>query len=334
MAAYSEIELSGLIGSNPLGALAAFGVLRLCQDVPELKTSKLYWRMEDDWMAVLGIEADIKNDTFVELLVNRQESRSLDTFNWSVDIRVNPQDYRNRLIDQAQKSAMGEHWHADYYAAYGSEYVMDGSKGLVKPTAFHMTSGQQKFLDSIVKLGKAMQNDTQEAFREALFGPWKYADQQHSLGWDPTTERMYALRHRAPTSENPRCVSAAVWLAVEALPLFPTVSKLSLRRNKTELVTTGFHKTRKNTTNAEKALSEVKPVTTRFQTVLTWPVWTYPIGIDSLRAVLATAELLNEREGWQSLGRRGISAIYQSVRSEFGQGYAILRPAILLWSAE
>jgi hypothetical protein len=57
--------------------------------------------------------------------------------------------------------------------------------------------------------------------REALFGPWRYEDPQHSLGWDPSAERLHALRSRSPTKDAPQGVAAAVWLAFEALPLFP-----------------------------------------------------------------------------------------------------------------
>jgi len=140
-----------------------------------------------------------------------------------------------------------------------------------------------------------------------LFGPWKYEDRYHSLGWDPMTERLHALRHCAPTSEVPRSVRAGVWFAVESLPLFPTA------RATKRLATTGF--TRKNGNMR-----------------LIWPILTKAIGLNTLRTLLASAELF-EPEGRNSLGMRGVVAIYESVRSEFGQGYAILRPATLAWSA-
>jgi hypothetical protein len=73
--------------------------------------------------------------------------------------------------------------------------------------------------------------------KEALFGPWKYVHDEHSLGWDPQGQRLHALRNKAPTNDaKRRSVCAAVFLATEALPLFPSFAV----RNR--LQTTGFHR--------------------------------------------------------------------------------------------
>jgi len=263
--------------------------------------------MDDDWIAILNVPPNINENTLIDHLVSRQRALKLRVFNWSDDIRVEPEEYRLHLIQHAETATSRDRLSVDYYAAFGSETITDGSKSLVKPTAFHMTSGQQKFLKNIRELAESLSNKSAESLREALFGPWKYEDQYHSLGWDPMTERLHALRHRSPTSEAPRSVRAAVWFAVESLPLFPT------GRSGKRLATTGF--TRRNGD-------------TRF----IWPIWTDAIGLDTLKPLLATSELLGP-EGWESLGARGVAAIYEAVRSQFGQGYAILRPATLVWSA-
>ena len=308
MVEHTDIKLTGLIGSNPLGALAAFGLLRACHEISGLAFSSLSWQLEDDWVAVLTLSPGQSETSLVSHLTEYLRARSLEVFTWGDDVREQPESYKGRLREQAQQARYCERLNADYYAAYGSEMKADGSKGLVKPTAFHMTSGQQKFLKSVREVAESLQNDNEDAIREALFGPWRYQDQYHSLGWDPTTERMYALRHRAPTSEQPVCVRAAVWFAVEALPLFPTV------------VARGRLKTAAFTRQDGVA---------RF----VWPIWTKPITLDSLRTLLVTSELLARSDHWGLLGRRGVVAIYESVRSEFGQGYAILRPSAVVWSA-
>lgn len=262
--------------------------------------------MEDDWMAVLTVASSIDERALLNHLEVRQRALKLDVFSWSEDIRVKPEKYRVLLIQHAEAATARDRWSADYYAAFGSETVTDGSKGLVKPTAFHMTSGQQKFSKNVLELAESFSDGCNDALKEALFGPWKYGDLYHSLGWDPMTERLHALRHRAPTSETPLSVRAAIWFAVESLPLFPTA--IAVKR----LATTGF--TRRNG-----------------NTRLLWPIWTTPIGIKTLKTLLASSEL-SEPKGRNSLGMRGVVAIYESVRSEFGQGYAILRPATLAWS--
>lgn len=300
---HAPLELSGLVGSSPIGALAAFGLLRICSEIPELRDARLSWVSRDDWVAALLVTQKNGQDDLVDRLVKYLSARQMDVFNWSKDIRVAPDDFRARLIDKAMSSTVSERTEADYFSAFGSEMVVDGSKGLVKPTAFYMTSGQQKFLDSVNDLVTKLKVNSSESIREALFGPWRYNDNQHSLGWDPITERMYALRHRAPTSEAATSVRAAVWLAVEALPLFSTGV-----RNGGRLSTTSFS-------------SENN------QNVFAWPIWTDPVGLDGLRSLLATSELYGRRKDYKKLCRRGVAAVYQSARSEFGQGYAIFRPA-------
>lgn len=295
----NDIRLTGLIGSNPLGALAAFGLLRICSEIHDLSTARLYWTQEYDWIAVLRVSEEIGKLELVEKLVAHQQVIKLDAFNWSNDIRVSPDEYRERLKSLAQKATLKDRRDADYFAAFGSEMISDRKReGLVKPTAFHMTSGQQKFLDEIRKLAESLKSDCCKiAFEEALFGPWQYKDKEHSLGWDPSAERLHALRYLPPTKDRRnRSVRAAIWLAIEALPLFPTAAVNG------KLMTAGFTK--------------IRP------TNLCWPIWSPPIGLDTLRSLLNTSD--NEL----SLKRRGVRAMYRSERSEFGKGYGILRPAI------
>jgi len=298
----NDIRLTGLIGSHPLGALSAFGLLRVCSEISDLSTARLYWTQEYDWMAILRVPNEIDKIDLLERLVAHQQARTLDIFNWSNDIRVPTEEYRERLEKCAQQTTLHDRLDADFLAAFGSEIIKDGSKDLVKPTAFYMTSGMQKFLDEICKVGDSLQSDTcKKAFEEALFGPWRYQDNEHALGWDPAAERLHALRHCAPSNDRKnRCVRAAVWLAVEALALYPTAP--SRAKHITTLATTGF------IGKGEK-------------TSFIWPIWTPPIGIDTLRSLIMSSDLV-------SLKKRGVATVYQSIRYRFGRDYAILRPSV------
>jgi hypothetical protein len=293
---HNNIILSGLIGSNPLGALAAFGLLRVCSEIPALEGARLGWAWEHDWAAVLRTPEEIQKDELIELLTTRQQERSLDIFSWSGDIKMDPVEYHEQLTKQAEAATINNRLDADFFAAFGSDIVTARSTGEVKPTAFHMTAGRQKFLNSIQELGNSLKTDTKKAFDEALFGPWKYADRYHSLYWDPSTERLHALRYLAPTKENPKCVRGAVWMAIEALPLFPTAAAYG------RLATTGFTRER--------------PMT------FVWPIWKMPISLDTLRTLLMTSD------DKASLERRGVAVLYRSTRSESDHGAAILRPAV------
>ncbi len=293
---HNDIILSGLIGSNPLGALAAFGLLRVCSELPTLQNARLSWAWEHDWAAVLRTSEETGKDELIRMLADRQQNRSLDIFSWSDDIKVDPEEYHELLVRQAEQATTNNRLDADYFAAFGSDIVTARSTGEVKPTAFHMTAGRQKFLNSIQELGESLKTDAVKAFEEAMFGPWQYADKYHSLYWDPSTERLHALRHLAPTKESPRCVRAAVWLAIEALPLFPTAATYG------RLATTGF------TSDRPRAF--------------VWPIWKTFISLDTLRTLLMTSD------DKASLEKRGVVALYRSTRSESDRGAAILRPAV------
>ncbi len=117
---------------------------------------------------------------------------------------------------------------AEWFAAFGSELVC-GRDEKIETTPFDMSVARQKFLADARKLAAGLSEDkagksakkAAESYREALFGPWKYEDDQHSLGWDPSTMKMGAFTYKAPTSMVNAGVRAAVWLAFESLPLFP-----------------------------------------------------------------------------------------------------------------
>jgi hypothetical protein len=303
----SEIELTGLTGSSPIGALAAFGLLRLCNQIDELAGSKLGWRLQDDWIAVLSTPDQIDQTALTSLLCRHFNEQAVDNYTWHPDGREQPETYRTLLQFAVESASLKQRQHCDFLAAFASEMAVDNTaKALIKPTLLYMTSGQQSFLSIALELVETFRKDSGEKLNEALFGPWLYRDKQHALGWDPAAERMYALRHKAPTSEPAKSVSAAIRLALEALPLFPVFPNQSGR-----LYTTGF--VRNNREN-----------------VFQWPIWKTPIGINTLCTLLTTSELEESR----TLTHRGVAAIYRSVRSEFGQGYGIFRPATLLWQQQ
>ena len=294
---YNDILLQGLVGSNPLGAMAAFGLLRVCSEIPDLEGARLHWTWDQDWRAVLRAPQAVGQEDLIKQLVLHQKDRSLGVFNWSEDIKVNPETYREQMLSHSVNSSLYRRLDADYFAAYGSEMVKDKtSKGNVKPTDLHMTAGQQKFLKLINKdLAKSMSKKTVEAYDEALFGPWRREDNVNSLGWDPSAKRLHALRHRAPSSDVFHCVRAAVWLAVEAMPLYPTAAISG------KLQTTGFTATRPR--------------------MFSWPIWKPPIGLDTLRTLIVTSD------STASLLKRGVTAVYRSERAESSQGGAFLRPS-------
>jgi hypothetical protein len=101
----------------------------------------------------------------------------------------------------------------------------------VIPTSLCFTSGPQRMILMAQRLAAALdpsgsskaQARVAAKFEEALFGPWLYADDTPSWGWDPASYRIGAQTHQAPTVMPNEGVSAAYWLAWESLPLLPCI---------------------------------------------------------------------------------------------------------------
>jgi hypothetical protein len=84
----------------------------------------------------------------------------------------------------------------DYFAAFGSDIVTARSTADVKPTAFHMTAGRQKFLNSIQKLGNSMKKDQKKHSKRLCLG----------LGSMQTNIIPFTGTHRQSA-----CMRCAIW---------------------------------------------------------------------------------------------------------------------------
>lgn len=293
----SELRLSGLFGSHPLGALASFGLLRVATEFDS--KSKLSFTLEDDWIATLHSAGIARKETLSGAISAWLASKALDdAISWAEDVRVTPDEYQSKLRECIESGYVNA---ANFLSALVADGSVDAQKGLVKPSAFYMVSGQQSFLGGMREILALSRQSSAAVIEEAVFGPWSYRVRSHSLGWDPNAERLYALRHRAPTAEKPSCVAGAVLLAFWALPMMPALG-ISGRS-----VTIGFSRDGR-------------------EQYFSWPVFSEAISVTELMSLLHVG-----KGGWMDAsGRRfrsGIATVYRSLRAEFGQGYAVLRPA-------
>jgi hypothetical protein len=290
----STLELGGLIGSHPLGALAAFGLLRVLTRQGD--AARLCFVERDDWVAQIEC-SHASVGALVEALTEWVRSDREEVLEWSNDdVRVKEEDYRGAL-SRALLQTNDEP--AAFLSALAADGAVDKSKGLIKPTAFYMASGQQSFLDTMKLILKFVRSSPSKVWDETLTGPWAYSAEIWGAGWDPGTERMHALRYKAPTKDRTSCVPGAVWLAFEALPLFPSFSLEGRER------TVGF-------VRHDRAWH------------WRWPVPSMPVGLDTLAALVSSQEIAFAPD---STARPGVAAVYESTRHEFGQGYAVFRPA-------
>jgi hypothetical protein len=307
----TAIVLAGLEANNPLGFMAALGLLRVLDhraaavaDAPRPRLGFV-----DAGTFVASLETPLTRDQIIELVLrdaaaqgdNRALQLAYDAAGTMVapgtpgairDLKP-PLEVARQLLDHA---ATAEPRTASLAAAWFSELVADNN-GNTKPTALHFTAGQQAFLDMVEELRRGL---TAEHLREALDGPWLNTAQLPSLSWDASVARLYALRAGNPSKEKRGSVPGANWLAVLGLACFPVVARGS--RLVTTCVSGGWK-----------------------DGVFTWPVWS------AVAESSAIASLLRlDAASWTQPERAayGVETVFRCriLRSDQG-GYGSFSPA-------
>jgi hypothetical protein len=247
----------------------------------------------------------VSRDAVIEAFVADVAARATaPEFTWRADLHATPDAYHQFAAAQMARAAPTHRTSVDFMAAFGSELIT--RKAMIVPTALDMTSGQQKFLALVAAVARDFgrhHQRTSEAFAEALWGPWRYRDRGHALGWDPDSERHHAYAAQSPTKSKAVSVRAALWLAFEALPLFPTAAVAGRLR----LHTGGFDEDGQ---------------------YLSWPLWDSPLALPTVRSLLSLADLTLPHPPTERLQAMGIRGVYRSWRVESPYGYGILRPAV------
>lgn len=306
----TTLVLSGLDAHNPLGFLAALGLLRVLDDeatradreqprlgfadqggfVAELRTMYAM----DEIIAIVLKDAAAQADNRALQFAYNAEGRlvSPGTSDAIRDLKPKPAGARDLL----ELAAAADPRTAAQAAAWFSELVTDHNDN-TKPTAFHFTAGQQAFLEMVEALRAGLRA---EHLREALDGPWLNTSPLPSLSWDASVARMYALRAGNPAKERRGSVPGANWLAVVGLTFFPVTV------HGTRLVTTGVSGGWKDS-------------------IFTWPVWSPPAEVATIASLLrldAGAWTQRERTAY------GIETVLRCriLRSDQG-GYGSFAPA-------
>lgn len=351
----NSILLTGLVGSNPLAALAAFGLVRNCRHIEALRGEiRLGWQKKDgQWIACVTVTETVTDEEFLELLSHGQEGRSQDDIyqmpsrSAVTEARMEPARYMELSLEAKEMAFEGSRDLADFLMAISTDLVL-GNKSKTKQSQLCMTAGRQTFLGLLQKLAesidplqrptkkdsaakttkktdKAMAN-LKKHFREALFGPWEYRTKQHALGWDPAAEQSHAYKAKAPTSTGSMGVLGAIWLAVEALPLFPT----AVDRGRTQTANFTYKKR-----GAASSFNSRLQHNERFHRAnsgdqyFCWPIWGPPIKLDELQSLLLNTPQLLENKNKKGR-RRGIYVVYGSKKKALQQGRSTLSPGELI----
>lgn len=306
-----EIELPALNGTNPLGFLAALGVL----DVLHRAGREPAVRWTADLVPVPVLRGVANEDELVELL-------DADRARWQNSVVLHgpagsplddvkpPREVHRKWAEEVISTLDDTCAYADLFCALLSEYAVDG-KGNGKPTHLHFTAGQQKFL---VMVRELVNRIDAERIREAIFGPWREDSPLPTLSWSSQGERIYALRAVNPSSEKRLGVPGADWLAFLGLVFFPTRAVTGTYGQPASLETSGCDRSWK-------------------RSALRWPLWTVPLERDTVWSLVGDSEVVGKglRLSPDELRARGVLQVMQAPirRSEQG-GYGSFGGASVL----
>lgn len=298
----SRIQLVGVDGSNPLGFLAALGLLRVLPGAKLGFTDDGSFRAfvdgldksESDLATFISDDAKGAEDgsapwrfTYTKAATKKQGPQEV------ADLKPPPDDFKRFLATCVEAWLSGNEEPAGYAAAYGTDVAVDG-KGNTKPTAFHFTAAQQTFLGAVEGIRASV---TQEWVEKSLFEG--YGEKPGSnLRWDPGSERNWALMANNPSGDGTRVDAPLEWLAFLGLPLLPSFPC------GTRIITTGV-------------------VGRGDDMTFTWPLWTVPASRHTTRSVLQVDWTGNAK------GRAacGVFAICSSAIRRTSQGFGNFGPS-------
>jgi hypothetical protein len=300
----TRIQLVGVDGSNPLGFLAALGMLRV---VPGAKVG--FWddgsfrafvdgrdESESDLATLISDDAKAAEHrrapwrfTYTKAATKKQGPQEV------ADLKPQPDVFKSFLATCVDAWLAGNEEAAEYAAAYATDVAVDKTANKnTKPTAFHFTAANQTFLGAVEGIRASV---TQEWVKESLFEG--HADKPGSnLRWDPDSERNWALMANNPNAEGTRVDAPLEWLAFRGLPLLP-----SFPRGR-RIITTGVADQGGDMT-------------------FTWPLWTVPVSRNTTRSVLQVDWAGNAKER----KARSIFAICSSAIRRTSQGFGNFGPS-------
>jgi len=303
----STLICSGLDGGNPLAFLASLGMLRvmsLCHRDAHIRMGWL--RHEGAWRPVLeGPPAVVTEEAVVRTLDDYLSAAPQGDFFARIgsNLAVPPQHFQSLAAEEISRAHENTdvtrgRTNVDFIAAFGNEATVtsQNKEPVIQDTALRTMSGagHQHFVQFMREI---MNSTDARHVRHALFELWRYEDEGRgkNMRWDPQDDRRYALRWQNPSNDPSMTVRGANRLAIEALPLFPTVPRGA------RLETIGF--------TVRKGQGAV----------WTWPIWQPYVSHDVCRTLLSLPDIQREDVDHTTLSPRGIVAVYRCRRITTGK---------------
>jgi len=302
--------LSGIDGTNPLGFLSALGVLRTLDIQDEQNPVKMQWESSDvSWRPRVFSKASNIEELLESLKAGLEKA---DSSIWTLDKRLpfKAEKFRQAVVEAVEESSKHSRDRIDMLAALGVDSLTD-KNGVFKDTSLRMVRAGDSAGNGLLAYGKRILDETKASdLRAATTESWTYQDEGCALRWDPEEHHGYALQWTNPSKEHTVSVRGANRLALEAMPLLPTMP------NGSRIETTGFGRV------------EGK------REYFTWPIWGVPIGLGTVKSLLALADLQNTKPDYRDFSSRGIISIYRCERVMTSKYYRNFTPAQCIYQGD
>jgi hypothetical protein len=293
--------LPGLDGTNPLGFLAALGVLRVLS--LQKHGVKLSWDLSIGiWRPlVFGVRVSLP-DLGAELHTG---IRNIDHSTWSIDRRLPFEAcvLRQNALDAVRTTSRTCRQRADNLASFGVD-CFAGEDGAFEKTDLCMVRAGDSAGQGMTAYGKRIiETIRPEQLQQAIETSWFYNDEQCALRWDPGEDKPYAVQWRNPSKIGALSEKGANCLALFGMACFPVIPV------KSQAETTGF------------GLKKPK------QSSFTWPIWNVPINLSTACSLLALSALQKEQPDRRELSSLGVGAVYRCDRVMTSTYYANFTPS-------
>ncbi len=287
--------LPGLDGTNPLGFLAALGILTCVSKSEKPTLARMGWvrshatwvpRIKFDYSEHSMQEASLLDLVEETLTTNRSEHPA----NLYEELQAANNRRRSFFVQVLASASVRQRHRVDFLAAIASDVTPDDAVSQIQTTRRDYHLGN---IDSI------MANARREHLQRAIFHPWDYADplDNQSLHLDPTEDRRHAYQWKKPSGDPSRKRNGGMLganrLAIEAIALINSFP------NKGKLRTLGFQGDR--STN----------------TFWTWPIWGPLVSYETMKTLLGLDELQSgkiDKDSRNRLIEYGVAAVFRTQR--------------------
>ena len=305
----TTFELFGLAADNLLALLALLGLMRA------LEEARPDWRPRTSWSGppwrtrlLLAAEVD-QEETAGAADAGALALGQVHAFEGRRNIDFTDHEFRAFAASAADAARPANRSAADLAAALASEVNLRRSGGRVEGNALCAIYGQghQNFLERLEKLGRTKLEGNEGALKitEALFQTWHYKDLAETFRWDPEEDRRYALGFADPSGQKIRTVEGANRLAAIGFPMFTCAP-------------------------SAKGLQTLAVRRARREVAITWPIWTVPLALAAVRALLSHPALVDDTPAPGDLSPYGVGELMRARRVQTGK-YFSFEPGHPLW---